>query len=131
MSGLRVCLENACPELTDRRSGYCDMHDARSSRNHFGVSRQARGYDATYEQDRAELLGGPCAMRLPGCTGIATTAQHTDDGRLIGACAHCNYADGTDRMRRRVGVALASDRAPQDRAAAVFSAVHVAETGNA
>jgi hypothetical protein len=36
-------------------------------------------------------------MRLPGCTGTATTAQHTDDGRLVPACAHCNFADGARR----------------------------------
>jgi hypothetical protein len=41
------------------------------------VSRQARGYDAAYQRERAGVLGRPCEIRLPGCTEIATTADYT------------------------------------------------------
>lgn len=93
---MRVCIEPGCPELTARRR--CPPHERTSTRNHRGLARQDRGYDADYDRDRAELLGLPCEMGLPGCTGIADTAQHTPDG-LIPACAHCNYADGAARSR--------------------------------
>lgn len=91
------CAEPGCRA---RQAGpRCAVHERTSSRNHRGVNRQARGYDRPYERERATLLGRPCAMRLAGCTGVADTAQHTDDGRLIPACAHCNYADGAARSR--------------------------------
>lgn len=65
-----------------------------------------RGYTADYRSQRAALLADhpPCAMQLNGCTGPATTAQHTDLhtpgdrlGPLIPACHHCNSADGAKR----------------------------------
>src|SRR5512146_1073495 len=95
---MTVCLEPGCPKVVMR--GRCPQHARVSSRNHFGVSRQARGYDRQYEVARLTLIGEPCALRLDGCTGVSTTAQHTDDGRLVPACAHCNYADGAARGRR-------------------------------
>ena len=58
-----------------------------------------RGYGAAYQRARLGVLGLPCALRLDGCTGISDTAQHTDDGQLVPACAHCNYADGARRSR--------------------------------
>lgn len=48
------------------------------------------------------VIGGPCELRLRGCTGIATTADYRipvsrggtlDDG-LLGACAWCNNSRG-------------------------------------
>lgn len=84
--------------------GRCARCARTSSRNHRGVPRQARGHGAAYERARRELLAdGPvCALRLPGCTGWATTADYRipvsrggslADG-LLSACAHCNYARG-------------------------------------
>ena len=94
---LRICAQPGCKE---RQEGpRCAEHERTSSRNHRGVPRRLRGYDAAYERQRALLVGRPCVMRLPGCTGVATTAQHTDDGTLVPACAHCNYADGARRSR--------------------------------
>src|SRR5690349_20994562 len=72
----------------------------RTRRNHYGLSPTQRGYDYAYQKRRAKLLGLPCALRLNGCTGISTTAQHNDDGTLSPACAHCNYADGARRANR-------------------------------
>jgi len=92
---LRRCLEPGC---TARQHGArCAQHDRVSPRNHRGAPPSARGYDAGYRRRRAALLGAPCAMRLRGCTGTATTAQHTDAGDLVPACAHCNFADGARR----------------------------------
>ena len=101
---LRRCVEPGCPNRQDATR--CPKHERTSPRNHRGVPRRLRGYDAGYERERALLLGRPCVLRLPGCTGVATTAQHTDDGRLVPACRHCNFADGARRARRR-------PRAPQ------------------
>jgi len=91
---LRTCLD--CGALTPRSR--CPDCERTSTRNHRGVGRQARGYGREYEHIRADLVGRPCVMGLPGCTGVATTAQH-QDGVLVPACAHCNYADGARRMR--------------------------------
>lgn len=67
-----------------------------------------RGHDAEYDRARAELLAGgpwPCELRLPGCTGIATTADYVIPWSLGGtladglgrACGHCNTARGAGR----------------------------------
>lgn len=95
---LSVCAQPGCPSRVTR--GYCSTHARTSTRNHRGVSRQARGYDRTYEKARAGLMGQPCALRLPGCTGVADSADHHAGG-LRPACQHCNYADGA---RQRPGV---------------------------
>lgn len=93
---LAVCLLPGCRARVSR--GRCPLHARLSGRNHHGVPRQARGYDRTYERDRRALLGLRCALALPGCTGIATTADHGPAG-LRPACAHCNFADGAARSR--------------------------------
>ena len=104
-SPLRTCAIAGCTSRQD--AVRCARHERTSTRNHDGRSAASRGYDAAYRHARAEFLGQPCAMRLAGCTGIATTAQHTDAGSLIPACGHCNYADGARRS------AMARTRAPQ------------------
>lgn len=52
------------------------------------------------------MAGQPCAMRLPGCTGVATSANYRipvsqggtlDD--LEPACAHCQRAQGAALAR--------------------------------
>jgi hypothetical protein len=88
---LALCLEPGCPVRVP--SGRCRRHAARSPRDHYGTPRRLRGYGPAYERARSQLLGLPCALRLPGCTGVATTADHGPFG-LRPACAHCNYADG-------------------------------------
>lgn len=90
----RVCVVSGCPNLRP-----CRHHEQPSARNHAGVSPSRRGYGRAYRAARAELLGLPCALRLDGCTGVATTAQHTDAGGLVPSCGHCNFADGARRMR--------------------------------
>lgn len=64
--------------------------------------------DPEYRAMKANLarVPTPCQLRLPGCTGRATTpdhqpriAQHTHRRgtrccRLIPACHHCNTSDG-------------------------------------
>lgn len=58
-------------------------------------------YGPDHESRRETVIGGPCELRLPGCTGIATTLEHDipvsqggRDGPIRGACAHCNAARG-------------------------------------
>jgi hypothetical protein len=82
----RSCVEPGCTNRQD--APRCPRHARVSPRNHHGIDRKARGYGPESLRERAALLGRPCAIRLPGCTGIATTARHTDDGRLVPACAH-------------------------------------------
>lgn len=67
-------------------------------------TRKASRYDATYRRARNELLEQQplCALRLPGCTAWATTADHVDgrsSDRLRPSCAHCNSVDGAARSR--------------------------------
>lgn len=94
----------ACP--TCRRAGACGCPvPGTAARNHHGRSAAERGYGQAYRKARAALLADRprCAMRLTGCTGMATTAQHTGrgaTGALVPACAHCNYADGARRANR-------------------------------
>jgi hypothetical protein len=100
----RVCAEPGCPTLVE--GGRCGVHDTsrdpRSSRNHRGVSRQARGLGADHVRARREVIGGPCVLRLEGCTGVATTLEHrrprSQGGTLAdgygGACAHCQAVQG-------------------------------------
>ena len=84
--------------------GRCATCAATSSRNHRGVPRQARGHGADYERARRALLAEApaCALRLPGCTGWATSADYRipvsrggtlADG-LLAVCGHCNAARG-------------------------------------
>lgn len=97
---LAVCLAPGCQSRVPR--GYCARHAPFSSRNHHGLSRQARGYDRAYQRGRRMLLGLPCALALPGCTGVATTADHGPTG-LRPACSNCNFADGARRARQGAG----------------------------
>ena len=98
-----VCNEPGCPFLTT--GAKCERHERTSSRNHYGVSRHARGLDAEYLRMREIVLAEEpiCQLRFPGCTTIATTADHilprvhggpTVLGNLRASCAHCNMSRG-------------------------------------
>jgi hypothetical protein len=102
----RVCGRPGCPNLAP-----CRAHDARrdprSTRNHRGVRRQERGLGAAHVRARREVLGTPCVLRLPGCTGVSTTLEHRvprsrggtlEDG-YAGACAPCQRRQGAALMR--------------------------------
>lgn len=61
------------------------------------TERYGPGYQARHRQ----VYGLPCALRLPGCTGVATTADHSVpvarggvDSVLVPACRSCNSAKG-------------------------------------
>jgi hypothetical protein len=95
---LRVCPTPGCPNLTTGRR--CASCSPTSSRNHGGVSRQARGYDADYEATRESFRGEPCELGLPGCTGSSTSADHFEGG-LRPACKHCQDAQGAALARAR------------------------------
>jgi hypothetical protein len=91
------CSWPGCPE----RAGRCPTHTRLSPRNHRGIPRQARGYDAGHERDRRSMIGLPCELRPAGCTGIATTRDHVipvSRGGAHGpgrpACKHCSDAQG-------------------------------------
>lgn len=65
---------------------------------------------AEYRRAAREFRGRPCAVRLPGCTGVSTTVDHVvpkarggGRGELRPACAHCNYSR---QARRGVGEAM-------------------------
>lgn len=94
----RVCAVPGCPEFRP-----CPRHERTSARNHHGVPRQARGHGADFERRRRELLGGPCALRLTGCTGVAESADYSRPGdwtsELQGACLHCQRAQGAALAR--------------------------------
>lgn len=63
-------------------------------------------YPLEYQRNRTAVLGGPCTLNLPGCTGTATTADHITPrsqggthalDNLQGACHHCNSAKGAQQ----------------------------------
>lgn len=106
---LRRCLE---PDCHERQNGSrCARHARTSSRNHRGVSRQARGLGAEHDRLRPLVLerdGYRCRLRLPGCTLTATTADHvvprsaggaTTMVNLRAACGHCNAAKGARPLK--------------------------------
>jgi hypothetical protein len=109
MATLRVCPQPGCPSLTT--GGYCRTHAATSTRNHRGIPRQARGLGAEHDRNRRAIAAAPprrCELRLPGCTGIATSPQHrlprsrggTNDPVNVGAaCGHCQNAEGAALAR--------------------------------
>jgi len=85
----RRCIEHGCNELTAHTR--CPRHE-RAYR---------AAYHGDYEERRKAVIGGPCMLGLPGCTGIATTADHVTPvvaggarGELRGSCAHCNSSRG-------------------------------------
>ena len=100
-----VCNKPGCPRLTN--GPYCAEHARTSTRNHRGVPRQARGYDAGYERRRRELIGLPCHW----CGAAATTADHLvplsrgGSTELVPSCGHCNYGRGARLMLRARGTA--------------------------
>ncbi len=106
------CLE--CRGAPAVRRGRC-LPCARAHDRARG-SRQARGYDATHNQLRRLVLerdGYRCRLRLRGCTGLATSADHvlplsrggvTTMENLVAACRHCNSAKA-GRMGRGAGAA--------------------------
>lgn len=95
---LQVCPTPGCPNLT--RGGPCRSCAPRSARNHRGIPRQARGYNAGYEATRRSFQGQLCELRLQGCTGRATSADHYEGG-LRPACLHCQRVQGATRARAR------------------------------
>ncbi len=96
---LATCAHPGCPNRV--RRGYCAVHRATSSRNHFGVPRQRRGYDAAHDRARLAMRGRPCELRYSGCTGLATVRDHVVPVSRGGAgglgrpsCAHCSNVQG-------------------------------------
>lgn len=87
------------PTTGSRCPRHAAMHEAGRR-----PSPSVRGYDEQYKRERAELLDERplCELRLPGCTGVATTADHPvalaagGDRRqaLVPACASCNSRKG-------------------------------------
>lgn len=70
-------------------------------------TRDERGYGSEWQARSKRIIardGGQCQLRLPGCTGIATTTDHViakvnggtdDDYNLQGSCRSCNSSKGT------------------------------------
>jgi 5-methylcytosine-specific restriction protein A len=93
------------PGCAERQLGSrCALHRrSQWSRNHRGVSRQARGLGGDWPRTRRRILerdGYTCQMRGPRCRVVATTVNHRipresggtgDDSNLEAACATCNY----------------------------------------
>ncbi len=87
---LTTCLDCGTPS----RGSRCGVHAA-ERRAH----KNAVYGEPSYRSVRAAMLGQPCALRLPGCTGVADTADHVVPlsrggarGGLRPACLHCNSA---------------------------------------
>ena len=105
LAPLQRCRERGCRERQD--GPRCALHELRSPRNHRGVPRQARGHGRDHDRRVREIqaAGVPCALRLPGCTGIATSSDYVVPGQWDGptqpACLHCQRAQGASLARPR------------------------------
>ena len=103
------------PMAADRQGGLTDApalldcgRPTRGSRCPFHERVAHAAYDSrAYRRRRRAVLGLPCALRLPGCTVVATTADHVvpvsrggRDSPLRPACAQCNSARGDRDVRR-------------------------------
>ena len=110
---VRLC---GWPGCTRRQApSHCAVHAPLTSRNHFGVHRQARGLGAAFNRAKRFVIehdGGRCQLRLPGCTKIATTADHivrrsnggtANLSNLRASCGHCNSARGDRQTDAPVG----------------------------
>lgn len=108
---IRLCVVPGCGELTTsaRCNGHMRKQDAQRG------STYERGYDADWRRVRVIVLGRDdyrCQLRLTGCTGLATTADHIvplsaggerlDLRNLQAACSHCNTAKGGRNHHRPV-----------------------------
>lgn len=100
----RVCAEPGCPELVDRgvRDGRCDEH--RRAKDKARGTRQQRGYDATHDALRAELLPDAYGQRCHLCgermwPHEELALDHTEDRTGYRGIAHasCNARDGAQR----------------------------------
>ncbi len=70
------CMRRGCAAMAKSDGqGLCPIHAAERERTRRPNS-TARGYGARYRVARQGVLGQPCALALPGCTGIADTADH-------------------------------------------------------
>lgn len=101
---LKVCSATDCAELVP--SGRCDACRRRAEQKRGSAA--ARGYDARWvRRSAAYLRRHPfCVLRLPGCTLLATEADHYPvdkrtllaqgvpdpdaDHRLRALCHHCH-----------------------------------------
>lgn len=88
-----------CRVLIERGSRCLDCQHAWYQRR---PSPSRRGHGRAYQALRAQLIGGPCELQGPGCTGVATQADYLvpwsrggtlADG-LRGVCATCNARRG-------------------------------------
>lgn len=93
-----------CRHLSWRRdrNGHAKCHVCGHAQQGHDSSADARGYDATWRATVRAVLardGRTCQIRMPGCTGTATTGDHivpkarggTDDpDNVQAACHHCN-----------------------------------------
>lgn len=98
----RPCID--CGEVftpTGSQASRCPDCYRTRERNRKRPEYRDRAYAGTYEHDRKAVIGRPCALHLPGCTGVADTADHLipvsqggAGGPLVPACKHCNSARG-------------------------------------
>jgi len=77
------------------------------------MPRAGSPYSGSYARRRAALIGRPCSLRLPGCTGVADSADHRPPLRLhahvqgsgccelVPACLRCQKSQGGRLSRRR------------------------------
>lgn len=96
----RPCKHRDCPNLVRGKSSYCPVHASEDTYNR--PSTTERGYGWKWRQISQRIIrrdGGVCQIGLPGCTGVADTADHIvpkvqggsdDDANLRAACRHCN-----------------------------------------
>lgn len=101
----KPCYHHGCPNLV-RGTLRCPVHEHEGDKYNDKPTTTERGYGAAWQRKSKRVIardGGVCQLRLNGCTGRATTADHIvpkiqggtdDDSNLQAACNTCNASKG-------------------------------------
>jgi len=101
-SPARPCTQGTrCPHLVSTTTP-CPTHGARTPWQRTSTYTQPVGSGYAWQRLRQQIIqrdGGRCRLQLPGCTAIATTADHIvgkaaggsdASSNLIASCRACN-----------------------------------------
>lgn len=128
-----ICAEHGCPKIADGNGGRCKKHE----RPAWYESGRPRRKDLPKDWGRIKRYiirrdGELCQLRLEGCTGVATTADHVGDRRdhsfanLVASCRKCNERraskQGNDVRNKRAAAVDSSEPEPVKKRRRVVSA---------
>lgn len=123
LRGCATCGQPFKPRNAGHR--HCPAHEQHGNEHRSPTTRTRPSSSTERARILTELLAGnpSCAIRGPGCTGIATTGDHivpaSEGGRyeltnLRPACSTCNSSEG-GKLAHRPSAPAPAPRAPSGR----------------